>query len=86
MTMNRRNGGKAGGFWRAIWQLRWIKFTPLVLLVPTLARQKTELFYITYSFFRETSGQGCSGIAVDALQCFPANCLDGGNNRLHVAV
>ena len=26
------------------------------------------------------------GIAVDVLQCFPANWLYGGRNRLHVAV
>ena len=28
----------------------------------------------------------CSGIAVDVLQFFPANCLDGDRNRLHGAV
>ena len=47
-------GSGLGDFGEQFWQLRRTKFTPLVLLVPMLARQKTELFYITYSFFTES--------------------------------
>jgi hypothetical protein len=35
--------------------------------------------------FQNSLGRSFSpGIAVDALQCFPANCLYGGRNRLQV--
>jgi hypothetical protein len=43
--------------------------------------------YMTYSFYPMFWGRGfCAGIAVDFLQCLPANCLYGGRNRLHIAV
>jgi len=42
---------------------------------------------IRHIVFSEFFGRGfCPGIAVDVLQCFPANCLYGGRNRLQVAV
>jgi hypothetical protein len=31
-------------------------------------------------------GWGALGTATDLLQCFPANCLYGDKNELHVAV
>jgi hypothetical protein len=43
--------------------------------------------HMTYSFLRKILGAGFApGIAVDVLQCFPANCLYEGGNRLQVAV
>ena len=37
-------------------------------------------------FYGNVWAQVLPGIAVDVLQCFPANWLYGGRNRLHVAV
>jgi hypothetical protein len=59
--------------------------------VPSIMTQLEELHQaspIRYVvFYRIILGPVfCPGIAVDLLQCFPANCAYGGRNSLHVAV
>jgi hypothetical protein len=49
-------------------------------------RERLHL-HMTYSFCRNFWGRGlCPGIAVDLVQCFPANCLYGDRNGLQLAV
>jgi hypothetical protein len=52
-----------------------------------MADTAAQRFYMTYSLLRERWGKALyPGIAVDLLQCFPANRLYGGRNRFRAAV
>src|SRR5215831_1356030 len=66
-----------------------------MMYLPYLSNQKEEATKLVVDMFElvlpEKVAEGflgrglCSGIAVDLLPCFPANCLYGGRNRLQLA-